>query len=157
MPLSFWNRDRSITSLHNFTQHHHFPPHSLQFSPYTLMPSFTELTHYCHQMILGLSNERGLNTVAQNVFHCLCIAWKISHSSPPGLQSFTHVSAFLYPAVSQGLRERHNPEGLPATLPLVCVSYPGHHYVYMWAAFPGDEEFSRRPSCLRPFKLLLPS
>lgn len=99
VPLSFWNRDRSITSLHNFTQHHHFPPHSLQFSPYTLMPSFTGLTHYCHQMILRLSNERGLNTVAGNVFHCLHIAWKISHSSPPGLQSFTHVSAFLYPAV----------------------------------------------------------
>lgn len=69
VPLSFWNQDRSITSLHNFTQHHHSPPHSLPFFPCALLPSFTGLTHHCHKTILGLSNERGLKTVAQNVFH----------------------------------------------------------------------------------------
>lgn len=37
--------------------------------PYALLPNFTRLTHYCHQTILGLSNERGLKTVAPNVFH----------------------------------------------------------------------------------------
>lgn len=82
------------------------------------MPSFTRLTHYCHQTILGLSNERGLNTVAQNVFHCLCIAWKISHSSPPSLQSFTHVSACCFRRSPRVPQSRGTPSHSAAC---VCV------------------------------------